>query len=181
MPKNPLEAARPRYPLPEEYLTKFVKKGVSPPLTNSELLAQLFLGSDEQQAIKMPKTGNANLLLKYKGHEGAMVSWDAQEEELRVLARQGARSQKSWRVSKTVDWIKLFAAESLALAGLPQLGIRRLTMPHVNNIENLTELSTNASEHGAMEAAINRYLNFVAHAMMPYSTSEQQYVRDIKK
>ena len=181
MSRHPLETAKSRYPLPQEHLEKYLKKGIYPPVEISQLVAQLFCGTAEQQQIKMPAAGNANLLLTYKGYEGSLASWQVENEEMKVLALQGAKSQKSWRVSKAVNWIKFFAEESLAIAQFPDTGIRRITMPDIRNIENFYDSGAGVKEFGIIEAAAARYQTFIAIAMLHWSEEEKQFVKDIQR
>ncbi|HCR81654.1 MAG: hypothetical protein UY13_C0002G0476 [Candidatus Pacebacteria bacterium GW2011_GWB1_47_8] len=180
MQGHPLEAVKFRYPLPPEQLSQYLKKGIKPPLEIAELITQLFCGPHEQQHIKMLHGGNTNLLLSYKGHESSLASWQIEDEEMKVVALQGAKSRKSWRVSNAVDWPKLFAHESVALAQMPDAGIRRITMPSIKNIKNFYNSAESIRDYETVQTAAIRYRVFIAIAMLGWSEEEHQFVRDLK-
>jgi hypothetical protein len=170
--QHPLEAIKGRYPLQQSELSLYIRPNVKPPLNLNKLMTAFFCGELEQQKIKTPTTGNTSLLLSYKGYEGAVISWLAENEDLVVKQVQGAKSQKSYRTATAMDWTTFFAKESLAIAKSPQTPIKRLAIPHPLQIAGVVE---NRSESPLM-----RYEAFIAIAMLSWSEEEKLFVRDIK-
>lgn len=166
-----LEAAKKRYPLPASAYKPYIRP-VIPPL-NINSLSTAFLLSGERSSIKTPLTGNASLVLWYKGCEIALVSWGANDTDLSVLQLQGAKSRKSWRESSSLDWTSLFADQTLSIAVIPEVGVKRITMPQILKIEGITSSES--------EAVIERYQAFLARAIMAWSQTEQQFVRDLTR
>ena len=86
-----IEAVRRRYPLPSEHFNPFLRKEVTPVLDVVRLEVQLLAGG-ERDTLRTPTTGNISHVLRYKGHEGAVSSFEnTQEEDLILVQLQGSR------------------------------------------------------------------------------------------
>lgn len=90
---------------------------------------------------------------------------------MKVLHLQGAK-QAGIRVSARMNWISLFADQSVQIAQNSETTYTRLVLPHVYNIEGLATMT---------EAAMARYRSFIAVALLSYSQDERAYMRDFPK
>jgi hypothetical protein len=166
-----LELVKPQYPKQVE--DRFVVP-LFPPLTRTELLINLLLGS-ERGSVKAPTTGDASLVVSYKGYEAAILSFLTQNADLHILQLQVTHSKKAYRVHTGVRLPQLFAAETERIArAVPD--ILRITLPHLDDLPGFSEIGA-----GQIEAVIQRLGKLIQLLQMIWSAEEQQYVKDIKK
>lgn len=146
-----------------------------PPLDLSKIEIQTVL-STSPSALAMPIEGEATLALRYKEFLSAVSSLreNAAGEMWTIVQLQGAKSKKSFRVSKSLAWHKAFADRIKQYASHPDAAVERLAMPPSYQITNLTD-STN------LEAAKMRYEMTIAYLRMQFSREEALYIVDVKK
>lgn len=170
MPERP---ELPQYLYPKKVDSCFLKP-VVPEITASELALSLLV-LEERSRLRTPTTGNVTMLLSYKGSEGAVLSYMAAEGELQILQLQGARSKKSYRVHKAVKTVVLFAQETSFLAQHTSW-IQRISMPIIDALAGI-----DAVEAESLNSVYARYTALQQLLGLEWSSSEQQFVVDVKK
>ena len=155
------------YPKHGPEFKQFVRR-VSPPLDMGSLTLSFHPAARRQ--INMPTTGDASILLSYKGKEGSVLSFGIDDEgQLSILQIQGARGGKGYRVNRGVVIPELYASEIDSIAHHPASGVRRLILP--NEIEGLWATES--------DLAVRRYRVMALRLNMVYSNTEKAFVRDM--
>lgn len=110
-----------------------------PPLDPSKISMHAVHGV-QRFALSTPVEGDASLVLRYKGVEGAVSSIAELEngEIWNVLQFQGAKTSRSFRLTGGLDWRAAFASQIKTYASHPESDVREIAMPHHHDVTNLT-------------------------------------------
>lgn len=124
----------------------------------------------------MPIEGDASLLIRYQGYEGAVTSLaeHANGEIWNVLQVQGAKSQKSYRVNLGLNWKSAFAEQIKMYAEHPESEVRQIRMPPSYRITNLTDAVS-------LENAKAGYGIVASHLGLKWSDVDDAYIADVTK
>lgn len=155
-----------RYPLSGQDLRSFVRR-VNPPLNTGALSLDYTEG--DRNGLRVPTTGDASLVLRYRGKEGSVLSFGVNHMgDLSILQIQGVKSKSGYRVSTSVMIPDLFAREIDELARL-EPKVRRIILP--NEIEGLCAAQS--------DLAVTRYRVIALRLGLVYSAGERSFIRDV--
>lgn len=164
------EAMKERYPLQSGAYRRYLR--VIVPQLDIERLDTGLLVGHERHVVRTPITGDFSTVLRYKSTEAAVSSFEARGDDMVLQQLQGARSKVSWRVATGMRWDDFLMSEAIAVATLPESGVRRIGMPQPIDIENI--------DGARSEQALERYKAFIVHAHLRWSQQDQLFVRDLK-
>lgn len=165
------EAVQQRYPISATELLRY-HRAVLPPLNIAQLNAELLVGRN-RRVLRTPITGDFSTVLRYKGKEGAVSSFEVRDGTDMVLQQlQGARSPVSWRVATAFKWDSFLMHDALEIAQMPESGVRRIAMPNPLHIKGI--------ESAESEQAVERYRAFITFAALQWSQTDHLFVRDLK-
>ena len=116
-----------------------------PPLDTTRLALESLV-EEQRLQLRTAVTGTATLLIRYKDKEGAVLSLDEREDGdvWEIPQVQGARSQKSYRLTSGLRWQQLFGTRVEQYATHPDASVRHITMKPTFMMTNITDA---ASEH----------------------------------
>ncbi len=146
-----------------------------PPLDSSRISMHAVHGV-QRYALSTPVEGDASLVLRYKGVEGAVSSIAELEngEVWNVLQFQGAKTSKSFRLTGGLDWRAAFASQIKKYAAHPESDVRELAMPHHHGVTNLTGAAS-------YENAVAGYGIARSLLNMHWSEERKLYIAEVTK
>lgn len=156
------------YPKKGTCFNEFLRP-IAPPLDPDKLTLNMWQHLEQDEDFPLPVTGDASLVLNYKGCPGAVMSFSLTDDELIILQLQGAHSKKGYRITTGLRVTDLFVREIGDLAEHPSLQIRRIRMP--NEIEGLKAAASSLAEQ--------RYKAFAYRLGMIYSHQERSFIKEL--
>lgn len=169
--KELLSSVQPSQDLAE--FRKMDRPNGMPPLDPSKISMHAVHGV-QRFALSTPVEGDASLVLRYKGVEGAVSSLAEFEsgEIWNVIQFQGAKTSKSFRLTGGLDWRAAFASQIKQYAAHPESEVRELVMPHHHAVTNLTDAAN-------YESAMAGYGIARLHLNMRWSEERKLYVAEV--
>src|SRR6185295_5138478 len=143
-----------------------------PPLDTTNLTIEALV-LDQRRKLKTDVAGKASLLIRYRNYEGAVASLEElnNDEEWRICQIQGAKSQKSFRVTAGIHWQTLLAHRIRDYSLIPAAAVRHITMRPLHGIENID---------GAESATVDATYQSVRSALqMNFSKELGLYIVDV--
>lgn len=146
-----------------------------PPLDPSRISMQAIHGV-QRYALSTPVEGDASLVLRYKGVEGAVSSIAELEngEIWNVMQLQGAKTRRSFRLTGGLDWRAAFASQIKMYAAHPESDVRELAMPHhhaVTNLSGAASYENAAAGYGIARSLLN----------LRWSDERQLFIAEVTK
>lgn len=145
---------------------------VIPPMDIAQLGTEFLVGRARSE-LKTPITGSWSNVLRYKGVEAAVTSFQVKDEDMILQQLQGAKSRVSWRVATGMRWSDFLLTEAMNVAKTRGSEVRRLGMPRPELIENI--------EGARSESAVERYKAFIVIAGLQWSQQDRLYVADVSR
>lgn len=161
------------FPLKREVIEPYKLK-ILDPLDLNKLRVDLLAGKDRKM-LPIHTNGHYSLLVSYKEKAGAVMSFADVNNDITILQIQGAKA-KGYRVSRGLDWIKLFADQIILIASCQDFS-RRVTMPELSKIPGLYDDAEDIIR--TFDSACAKYFRFIALAQLRFSQEEKKYIRDL--
>ncbi len=147
-----------------------------PPLDVEHLKLETCVGDARSRVRTVVTDGDAALLVRYKGAEGAALGMREEKDgdEWRVLTVSGANSRKAYRVATGLRWQQLLGHAVRERAIHPRAHVRRITMPTTSAIAQV--------DGAAASERLDRHYELVRLALeMRYSAAERLFVAEIPR
>ena len=152
----------------------YVRPNVRPPLDPNRLSLELMVG-EERDALKSITSGDWSFVLRYKGREAYLASFEESQDdegaELRLIQLQGASSRGGYRVATGMDTLLFIADQVEKLATDPESSYTLLTMPPAVLIAGIRD---------ATESAITAYERAAIRLGMSLTPERDLFVRELK-
>lgn len=136
---------------------KYANPTCRPALDQSKIVFESLVG-DQREHVRTPCGWDASFLLRYKRREGAITSLEEINDGVvwNIPQVQGAKSKKSYRLTKGLNWQHVFADAVAQCVQRSDNGLEHVTMPRIEAVEGVTNACGNPD---SSYTVVRKFLN----------------------